>query len=149
MAEVMKVFVERSKIGNGGDIHDALSDFLPEDCAIYFKDGCEVSVDGKDEPDKLLDIARKWNENIQNEAQDAIRKWEKSGFLLDSAGSFEARIAVQASDNYFNPNGMNYRTVVDPTCHFPFFSVLIKSEMMQLIEAHPEDFVIVDAVYDF
>lgn len=149
MAEVMKVLVERIEIEKAGGVQEALSSFLPEYCSLYFKDGCEVSVDGKNEPDKLLDIARKWNKDIMAEVRNAIEKWKKLGFPLDSTVSFEARLATQAADGYFNPNGMNTRAVVDSTYGYPFFDTIIETEMMRQIETRPEDFVIAYAVYDF
>lgn len=156
MAESLRVLIARKDVEsaeNGSiideSIQNGLAQSLPEYCSMYFKDGCEVSVDGKAEPQKLIEIAHAWNQDIQDNAKTAIQNWAEKGFSLNSMESFIARRAIQAADNYFNANGMNDHAVVDPYEDFSYFSVLIEPLLMREIEAFPENFVILSAVYDF
>lgn len=160
MAEVMRVLANRTeRIGEiereieltDEGIQSFLSDALPEEGSLFFKDGCKVFIDGQNEPEKIVEIARAWNQEIQDTAQAAVQKWAEKGFPLDSDESFRARKAIEAADNKFNLDGLNFKAVVvsNDDGWSLYFGVLIPGDMAEEIEACPQEFVLLDAVYDF
>ena len=155
MANVMTVLTKRNDVESEGSasiteesIQEHLYSVLPDTCNLYFKDGSKVSVDGQVEPEKLTEIVRTWNQNIQEKARISVKRWAESEFSLDSIESFEARKAVMAADDYFNFNGLNSCAVVNQGWD-PYFSVLVPPALLEQVERSPENFVILDAVYDY
>ena len=125
----------------------ALTDVLDTNSPIYLKDdGHEVIADGEAEPQKVVEIAKKWNQEILARAVRETATWLKVK-NLDSTESFNARKAMTAADNIFSPGAKN-AVVVYGTCA-DYLAPLLPEGMLKEIIEKPEEYVVLDVVYDY
>lgn len=125
----------------------ALRDVLDTNSSIYLiDDEYEVIADGEAEPQKVVEIAKKWNQEILARAVRETATWLKVK-NLDSTESFNARKAMTAADNIFSPGAKN-AVVVYGTCA-DYLAPLLPEGMLKEIIEKPEEYVVLDVVYDY
>ena len=122
----------------------ALRDVLDTNSSIYLiDDEYEVIADGEAEPQKVVEIA---NQEILARAVRETATWLKVK-NLDSTESFNARKAMTAADNIFSPGAKN-AVVVYGTCA-DYLAPLLPEGMLKEIIEKPEEYVVLDVVYDY
>lgn len=147
MASSMKILVNKFVLNESNDpavIASMLNDLYDGLSGIYFGDYSSIELDGADKPDELRKMAETWNKDRQDLAVKLLTELLKKP-EFDTAQSYQARKAFDAADNNFGP-GVDYAVVNDGQ---PFFRTLVADEMLKNVAANPENYCVVNAVYDF
>lgn len=122
------------------DVADAyLSSMDPSDVEENITFGAEA-------PEKIIQIAKDWNQTILNMVLAATKK--ALPFLergeLDGQHTYELSCTARMADNHWFWCA-DYATYIASEDHqYPFFCVLLEPKDVEDIEAHPENYIVLD-----
>lgn len=138
------------------DIFNNISDEFDEmadDISVYLYEDWDNSrfLFGKNEPEKLLEQVRRWNNDIEKEFLDAVDTLlmvSKTGKLpehveADNTITFRLRKAVCELDNHWTSFG-EHAVYKENEAGYAYFRVRIEDKTLADIETHPESYGIVE-----
>lgn len=138
------------------EIFDSISDEYEEmanDISVYLYEDWDSSrfLFGKNEPDNLLEQVHCWNGDIEKEfldAADALLMVSETGKLpkhvdADNTITYRLRKAVCELDNHWTAFG-EHAVYKENESGYAYFRVRIEDKTLADIEAHPENYGIVE-----
>lgn len=121
---------------------------LSDNYYIQALDAESSFIFGATKPQQVIEIAQAWNDHIREAFAAAVKEYTSSAdsqknLSLDNDATYKLRLAAEALDNHWVPNG-SFGTFLPNEVGFPYFSVVLADKVVEDVKANPELYAVID-----